>query len=92
MLAYGYKSKDEDDDVMVRLVNEAMDQFSETTASNAFLVDVFPIRGSTVFSVLLELTILCSSPICTRMVPRCCVEKEGFKIPKYFARHAEYTI
>ncbi|TFK43947.1 cytochrome P450 [Crucibulum laeve] len=40
-LAYGYKAGD-DDDRMVRIVNEAMDQFSETTKSSAFLVDVFP--------------------------------------------------
>lgn len=42
-LAYGYKAADDEDDRMVKLVDEAMDQFSETTASNAFLVDVFPI-------------------------------------------------
>ncbi|THH13653.1 hypothetical protein EW146_g6595 [Bondarzewia mesenterica] len=41
-LAYGYKATDEDDR-LVNLVNEAMDQFSETTATNAFAVDIFPI-------------------------------------------------
>jgi len=29
---------------MVKLVGEAMDQFSETTVSNAFLVDAMPAR------------------------------------------------
>lgn len=44
MLAYGAKSTDDGAEEMVRLVGEAMDQFSETTMSGAFLVDVFPIR------------------------------------------------
>ena len=45
-LAYGYKVVGDEDDQMVRLVDEAVDQFSETMASNAFLVDMFPIRAS----------------------------------------------
>ena len=44
MLTYGAKPTDDGAEGMVRLVNEAMDQFSETTMSGAFLVDVFPIR------------------------------------------------
>ncbi|KAK7449253.1 hypothetical protein VKT23_013398 [Stygiomarasmius scandens] len=40
-IAYGYKAKEKDDQ-LVKLVDEAMENFSETTASNAFLVDVFP--------------------------------------------------
>lgn len=46
MLAYGYKSADGEDDKMVKLVDEAMDQFSETTASHGFLVDAFPMCKS----------------------------------------------
>ncbi|KAF8989705.1 cytochrome P450 [Cyathus striatus] len=41
MLAYGYKPRSRGDG-LVKIVNEAMDQFSETTAAGAFLVDVFP--------------------------------------------------
>ncbi|KAJ7460726.1 cytochrome P450 [Mycena latifolia] len=40
-IAYGYEAN-EHDDPLVKLVDEAMDQFSETTAPNAFAVDVFP--------------------------------------------------
>ncbi|KAF5372558.1 hypothetical protein D9758_005187 [Tetrapyrgos nigripes] len=40
-VAFGYKAKEKDDH-LVELVDEAMDNFSETTASNAFMVDVFP--------------------------------------------------
>ncbi|KAF9067157.1 cytochrome P450 [Rhodocollybia butyracea] len=43
MMAYGYKTSGNGDDKMVELVDEAMDQFSETVAPNAFLVDAFPI-------------------------------------------------
>ena len=42
MVTYGYKAKDHNDE-LVKLVDTAMDQFSETTTPNAFLVDVFPI-------------------------------------------------
>ncbi|ETW79487.1 cytochrome P450 monooxygenase 110 [Heterobasidion irregulare TC 32-1] len=42
-LAYGYKAVGDEDDRMVRLVDEAVEPFSKTTASNAFLVDVFSI-------------------------------------------------
>lgn len=44
MLTYGAKPTDDGAEGMVKLVDEAMDQFSETTMSGAFLVDVFPIR------------------------------------------------
>ncbi|THU98501.1 cytochrome P450 [Dendrothele bispora CBS 962.96] len=40
-VAFGYKVKVKEDP-LVKLVDEAMDNFSETTASNAFMVDVFP--------------------------------------------------
>ncbi|KAF9464583.1 cytochrome P450 [Collybia nuda] len=42
-LAYGYQTKNDDDDALVKLVNDAMDQFSETVTSGAFLVDIFPL-------------------------------------------------
>ncbi|KAJ7626299.1 cytochrome P450 [Mycena polygramma] len=41
-IAYGYQAKDRDDP-LVKLVDEAMDQFSEVTATNAFAVDIFPL-------------------------------------------------
>ena len=44
-MAYGYKADGKDDE-LVKLVDEAIDQFSEVTAANAFLVDVFPIRST----------------------------------------------
>ncbi|KAJ7496794.1 cytochrome P450 [Mycena latifolia] len=40
-IAYGYHADDRDDP-LVKLVDEAMDQFSEMTAPNAFAVDAFP--------------------------------------------------
>ncbi|KAJ7708771.1 cytochrome P450 [Mycena rosella] len=40
-IAYGYQA-DDHNDPLVKLVDEAMDQFSEMTAPNAFAVDVFP--------------------------------------------------
>ncbi|KAF9489406.1 cytochrome P450 [Pleurotus eryngii] len=40
-LTYGYKASSQEDG-LVKLVNEAMDQFSETTVTGAFMVDVFP--------------------------------------------------
>ena len=40
---YGYTASDEDDRI-VKLVGEAMTQFSEMVRTNAFLVDVFPMR------------------------------------------------
>lgn len=46
MLAYGIKPTDDGAEGMVKLVNEAMDQFSETSISGAFMVDIFPIRKS----------------------------------------------
>jgi hypothetical protein len=45
MLAYGTKPTDPGGENLVKLVDDAMDTFSETTKSNAFLVDVFPIRA-----------------------------------------------
>lgn len=44
MLTYGAKATDDGAEGMVRLVDEAMNQFSETTTSGAFLVDTFPMR------------------------------------------------
>ncbi|KAL0578229.1 hypothetical protein V5O48_003766 [Marasmius crinis-equi] len=41
-IAYGYQAKDKDDP-LISVVDEAMSHFSETTATNAFLVDTFPI-------------------------------------------------
>lgn len=41
-ITYGY-SAEPHDDPLVRLVDEAMDQFSETTGINAYMVDFFPI-------------------------------------------------
>ncbi|TFK45362.1 cytochrome P450 [Heliocybe sulcata] len=41
-MAYGY-TPSEEDDMLVNLVDEAMEHFSEATGANAFLVDVFPI-------------------------------------------------
>ncbi|KAJ7157101.1 cytochrome P450 [Mycena filopes] len=41
-ITFGYKAKDEDDP-LVKLGDDAMSQFSEATAPNAFAVDVFPI-------------------------------------------------
>ncbi|KAK7029624.1 hypothetical protein VNI00_014322 [Paramarasmius palmivorus] len=40
-ITYGYKAGDKDD-ALVKLVDEAMEQFSETTTPNAFAVDLFP--------------------------------------------------
>ncbi|KAI0748079.1 cytochrome P450 [Daedaleopsis nitida] len=42
-LAYGYKASDPGGKELVKLVDDAMFGFSETTKANAFLVDVFPI-------------------------------------------------
>ncbi|KAF7377468.1 Cytochrome P450 [Mycena sanguinolenta] len=41
-VAYGYTPRDENDELLM-LANEAMDQFSEMTAVNAFAVDSIPI-------------------------------------------------
>ncbi|KAJ7496786.1 cytochrome P450 [Mycena latifolia] len=41
-IAYGYQADDRDDP-LVKLVDEAMEQFSEVTAANAFAVDLFPL-------------------------------------------------
>ncbi|KAJ6482515.1 cytochrome P450 [Mycena sanguinolenta] len=41
-VAYGYTPQDENDELLM-LANEAMDQFSEMTAVNAFAVDSIPI-------------------------------------------------
>ncbi len=58
-LAYGYRASDPGGKELIKLVDDAMDGFSETTKTNAFLVDVFPIRPSRpLFSrVILLLTI-----------------------------------
>ncbi|KAF7369020.1 Cytochrome P450 [Mycena venus] len=40
-IAYGYQAEDKDDP-LVKLVDDAMNQFSELTATNAFAVDTFP--------------------------------------------------
>ncbi|OCH95985.1 cytochrome P450 [Obba rivulosa] len=42
MMSHGYKVQEEED-VIVNTVDEAVDQFSKATAPGAFLVDVFPI-------------------------------------------------
>ncbi|KAL0960725.1 hypothetical protein HGRIS_005750 [Hohenbuehelia grisea] len=42
-LTFGYDTKN-GKDPMIGVVNKAMDQFSELTAPNAFLVDIFPFR------------------------------------------------
>ncbi|RDX44656.1 cytochrome P450 [Lentinus brumalis] len=42
-LAYGYRVSDPGGKELIKLVDDAMDGFSETTKTNAFLVDVFPI-------------------------------------------------
>ncbi|KAJ7446928.1 cytochrome P450 [Mycena galericulata] len=42
LLAYGYKPT-ESDDRLITLINDALAQWSEMTASNAFAVDVLPI-------------------------------------------------
>ncbi|KAK7059719.1 cytochrome P450 [Favolaschia claudopus] len=41
-IAYGYEARDHDDP-LVKLVDDAMDQFSELTGTNAFAVDTFPL-------------------------------------------------
>lgn len=45
-LAYGYRASDPGGKELVKLVDDAMDGFSEATMPNAFLVDVFPVRQS----------------------------------------------
>ncbi|KAJ6623187.1 cytochrome P450 [Mycena sp. CBHHK59/15] len=40
-IAYGYKAQDQDDP-LVRLVDDAMEQFSQMTVPNAYAVDTFP--------------------------------------------------
>ncbi|EMD40455.1 hypothetical protein CERSUDRAFT_80124 [Gelatoporia subvermispora B] len=42
MMSHGYKIQEEDDPI-INTVDEAVDQFSKSTAPGAFLVDVFPI-------------------------------------------------
>jgi hypothetical protein len=42
-LVYGYTTTDKEDR-LVRLVDESIRQFCEMVVTNAFLVDVFPIR------------------------------------------------
>ncbi|OCH95986.1 cytochrome P450 [Obba rivulosa] len=42
MMSHGYKVQEEED-IIVNTVDEAVDQFSKFTAPGAFLVDVFPI-------------------------------------------------
>ncbi|KAH9934389.1 cytochrome P450 [Fomitopsis serialis] len=42
-LAYGYRASDPGGKELVKLVDDAMDGFSEATMPNAFLVDVFPV-------------------------------------------------
>ena len=43
-IAYGYQAED-NDDPLVKLVDDAMEQFSEVTGTNAFAVDTFTFRG-----------------------------------------------
>lgn len=42
-LVYGYTTTDKEDHI-VKLVDESMSQFCEMVVTNAFLVDVLPIR------------------------------------------------
>ncbi|KAJ7102950.1 cytochrome P450 [Mycena crocata] len=42
-ITYGYQAEDKHDP-LVKLVDDAMDQFSELTATNAFAVDTLPLR------------------------------------------------
>lgn len=91
-LAYGY-STDDEDDRMVNLVNEAMDQFSETTASNAFLVDVFPFREPV--RVLISISPSCLdafSSVCARLAARRSLEKESRQVPRDGTGHAELAV
>lgn len=46
MLTYGIKPTDDGAEGMIRVVNEAMCQFSKTSISGAFMVDILPIRKS----------------------------------------------
>lgn len=48
MLVYGYKVAD-DDDLLIKIVTEAMDNFGEVTQSGAFAVDFFPLRKAANF-------------------------------------------
>ena len=43
MIAYGYKSKG-DDDIIIKTVDKAMEEFAIVMSPGAFLADVFPIR------------------------------------------------
>lgn len=63
MLTYGAKPTDSGAEGMVNLVDEAMDQFSETTVSGAFLVDVFPIRKYSNIQIRYPARVL---PLCER--------------------------
>jgi tRNA G10 N-methylase Trm11 len=59
-LVYGYTATDEDDHI-VKLVDEAMDQFSEMVVTNAFLVDALPVRESHSSHYLLSFLYTCLS-------------------------------
>ena len=43
MIAYGYKTN-EDDDPLIKLVDVATDQFSKLTEAGGHIIDVFPLR------------------------------------------------
>lgn len=51
-LAYGYRASDPGGKELVKLVDDAMYGFSETTKPNAFLVDIFPIRQSSLLHLI----------------------------------------
>ena len=43
MIAYGYKTN-EDEDPLIKLVDVATDQFSKLTEAGGHIIDVFPLR------------------------------------------------
>ena len=89
---YGYTASDEDDRI-VKLVGEAMVQFSEMVRTNAFLVDVFPMRE---FHHRLVIIIfdknICHSPVCTRLATWSRVEAKGAQISEDFIGYSKFAI
>ena len=89
---YGYTASDEDDRI-VKLVGEAMVHFSEMVRTNAFLVDVFPMRE---FHHRLVIIIfdknICLSPVCTRLATWSRVETKGAQISKDFIGYCKFAI
>lgn len=89
---YGYTAAD-GDDPLVKLVGEAMAQFSEMVVTNAFLVDVFPMRE---FHRRLIIIIfgknIRHSPVCTRLATRSRVEAKGAQISEDFIGYSKFAI